>query len=425
MEEKATSLKDCFVHEHGILSYTNYSFSLFLFIQRLYKELDKERIGTVFFLAREGEYLKKLFDFYCRRVDGSEKITSRYLYVSRQSTFPASLTASLDDEDFSRLFRQYNELSVKAFLKNIGFSASETNLLQDRLKIDFDKVIPNFKDSPAFAQLRSLPLFSEQYSKRIQTEKNALVRYLEEQGFFSHDTVAIVDVGWKGSIQDNISLAIGSQNTIKGYYLGLVGDVSTSIRSQKKGILFADYPLKTQYFNIWNYDSHFFERLLTASHPSTRGYVPQNGNMVPVFNSHGKEKKNYELMKPLQDAIFQKFQDISECWNQDSLTEEEKLRLVMRYHICAMTEVNSENMQFQFLLLRGQEENFGQQTSNEQLMSNKFSVPYILKILRKKYRMLKNPEVIARFLCSKGMYSPAAAIVRISGKKLLKDLKNS
>lgn len=425
MEKKTKEIKSFFVDTKGVLSYTNYSFSLYLFVERLYNELIKEGIRSVFFLSREGEYLKKLFDAYCGKNEVKNNIDSKYLYVSRQSTFAASLKDTLDREDFSRLFFQYNNMSINAFLKNIGISENNRMLLQNELAYDFEDTIEDFRNSNEYLQLIALPLFSKLFYETVKTAKAGLLRYLNEQGFFADDKVALVDVGWKGSIQDNISRASAERNTIKGYYLGLVGDVVTNAYNQKKGLIFADYPIKTDFFEIWNFDSHFYERLLTASHPSTKGYAQADGKMVPIFNEHGKEKKNYELIKPLQDAIFYQYKKLIEFWGEEGWSEEEKLKLVLRYHILAMTRVTAENMRFQLTLLKGQEENFGQQTSNENLITNHYSGTNIVKRIRKKYKSLKDPVIIARVLSYKGMFSLSAAIIRLSGKKMLKRLEQS
>lgn len=45
-------------------NYSNHAFPLFLFTRRLYNELETRNVKNVFFLAREGLFLKKLFDKY-------------------------------------------------------------------------------------------------------------------------------------------------------------------------------------------------------------------------------------------------------------------------------------------------------------------------------------------------------------------------
>lgn len=57
----------------------------------------------------------------------------------------------------------------------------------------------------------------------------------------------MVDIGWKGTIQDNIQKAFPSLN-IKGYYMGLnFQRYSTRNSMNKTGILFTDDPQKTKF----------------------------------------------------------------------------------------------------------------------------------------------------------------------------------
>jgi hypothetical protein len=232
--------------------------------------------------------------------------------------------------------------------------------------------------------------------------------------------VAIIDVGWKGSIQDNISLACDKSIVIKGYYIGLSGDVYTDIFNQKKGILFADYPIKSVHYDIWSFDSHFFERLLTASHASVRTYRNKDGNVIPIYNEHGQEKNNYILIKPIQDKILLQSDRLYEHFRSLELTSSEKEKLMAKYHITALTHVNASNMKLQFELLYGQEENFGVQSSNKNIFKEALSFLNLLKQIRKKYKMIKNPVLIMEILNSKGLYFLSALIIRLQERKLRK-----
>ena len=74
-------------HKGG--EYGNYAFLSFLFVERLYKELIREGFETIYFFAREGELIKKLFDCYC--LCKPQKIKSKYVYISRVASYTPSL----------------------------------------------------------------------------------------------------------------------------------------------------------------------------------------------------------------------------------------------------------------------------------------------------------------------------------------------
>lgn len=62
-----------------------------------------------------------------------------------------------------------------------------------------------------------------------------LRQYLKQKGFFDAASVAIVDVGWKGSIQDNIARCVGGEVEIRGYYCGLNNKARISRVIKKRG----------------------------------------------------------------------------------------------------------------------------------------------------------------------------------------------
>jgi predicted HAD superfamily hydrolase len=94
--------------------------TLLYFIARLHDALVEQGVRQVYFLSREGQPLKRMFDLYQNKVSGS--ITSYYLEVSRRSTLLPSLEP-LAEEGFETLFRQYRRISLFEFLSSLGLEA--------------------------------------------------------------------------------------------------------------------------------------------------------------------------------------------------------------------------------------------------------------------------------------------------------------
>lgn len=66
----------------------------------------------IFFLSREGEMLKILFDSYVKNHGGD--FSSHYLYVSRRATVLSSLK-QIEYEDFSTAGSIFNNQSLQYF----------------------------------------------------------------------------------------------------------------------------------------------------------------------------------------------------------------------------------------------------------------------------------------------------------------------
>ncbi len=408
--------KDC-------ANYTNFAFVLFRYIEILYDELRYNNHEQVFFFSREGEFLKKLFDIYCRAVHdkfGLPVIVSKYLYVSRQSTYVAGLQ-DLQNETFSTLFKEYKSLNIRAFLKTIGVSDCDINNIQENMGLNIDQQIENFGESVEFAHLLNNNIFYEVYKRTILKANSLLVGYLEEQGFYKNNKVAVVDVGWKGSIQDNIFKASIHKNvSIYGYYYGLTEKTYTTDGNEKKGLIFHNYPVKSQDFPVWSFDYNFLERLLTASHPSTKTYREEQGKFIPEFNDFGSEEKNHELILPLQRNIENLFEKITEIVYNLPLLYEKKYGFLKKAYAISTCRINRNNIRLQHRLLFGQMENFGFQEVAGDRMNKVFSLSNIIKKVKNNYRMLKDPLKIAKVLMVKRMYFTSSRIYRAQYKKLLK-----
>ena len=123
-------------------------FSLYLFTERLYFKLLSTGRNEVFFLSREGEFLKKLFDAYVEKVHG-KKIKSHYLLVSRKATYLPSLKP-LKEENFDYLLKQYKYTSIEELLKSLnlpdeGIKKIENSLAKENKKLKIDDCKYNIK----------------------------------------------------------------------------------------------------------------------------------------------------------------------------------------------------------------------------------------------------------------------------------------
>jgi hypothetical protein len=86
------------------------------------------------------------------------------------------------------------------------------------------------------------------------------------------DGVHLVDVGWKGSIQNNLYHALAGTVTVSGCYLGLLTPSGLTAGNRKAGILFHDYPQPSSFVHVYNNNRSLFEMVLGASHGSADGY---------------------------------------------------------------------------------------------------------------------------------------------------------
>ncbi len=106
----------------------------------------------------------------------------------------------------------------------------------------------------------------------MQQRANFL-HYLNSFGVdYKTDGLAIVDVGWKGSIQDNVYHILEGQVALQGFFLGSLIATEKEANNKKKGLIFDDNPKQSPFFNVFNNNRSLFEMMLGASHGSADGY---------------------------------------------------------------------------------------------------------------------------------------------------------
>jgi FMN phosphatase YigB (HAD superfamily) len=246
--------------------------SLWCFTHRLFWQLIRDKVPAVFFCSKEGEFLRKLFLEYQEQRFGRVVLPAHYLLVSRKATFICSLRP-LPEEDFSRLFVHYRDLSLKEFLLSLNFEEKEAIDLCVELGLDGETRYVRLSEQPQFGRLLESENFRQLYEDQRTTQRANLLAYLNHlQNDFALQGMAIVDVGWKGSIQNNLFYALDKHVALHGYYLGLLSPTEVQPGNSKTGILFSDVPEHSPFIHVFNNNRSLFEMLLGASHGSADGY---------------------------------------------------------------------------------------------------------------------------------------------------------
>lgn len=377
--------------------YSGFCFSLSLFTEKLYIALKKSNATKVYFLSREGEFLKDLFDVYLK-IQEDNTIETKYLYVSRQSTFLASLDINLDNESFHNLFRQFNNISAKKFMLNLDFPEEIILKIQEETKIDINIEIADFSHSDCLKVIKADGTFRKSYEKVVQSQKMMFKRYLEQEGYNIGEPLNIVDVGWKGTIQDNISNVLPNTN-INGYYVGLgeLGWDEVKDNNIKKGVLFSVVPYQTSLDEKLALDAGLFEKILYASHASTSRYEEQHGVVVPVFKYYETENEVYNIIRPIQDIIKEKSIEIFSFFKEHGSLLSEYSLTFTNLHIKTILGMNYDKVAFRIKVEEKHFENFGTfDTVNVGKISDNFSMKKNKRYVINRLKQVFVPEFFIR-----------------------------
>jgi len=151
-------------------------------------------LARIFFCARDTYLIKEAFDLLSPGVD------SRYLRVSRSAVYIPSFSVHGNYEQFFE-----GRMSATEFFDRLGIAVP-----QDLAGLDPRQHRARFIDA----------LMKMDFHGKADQECDTLRRYLLEQGF-SGD-VALVDLGWRGSLHRGLADVMGKLASVNGYYFGTI-----------------------------------------------------------------------------------------------------------------------------------------------------------------------------------------------------------
>jgi 2-polyprenyl-3-methyl-5-hydroxy-6-metoxy-1,4-benzoquinol methylase len=319
--------------------FSDIAFSFYQFIERLFATACQAGLRDIYFLSREGWDLKEMFDTYQKAIGFPVPIRSHYLEVSRRSSFLLSL-GPLEHEKFEILFRQYRDISLESFLRSLGLEGygSAICAVLDVEPAEYVQQKADFPTGPLFQRLIESDLFRQIYEAERTNRSAALARYVASftDGVLP-DKLVLVDVGWKGSIQDNLFRWFrgqkGDQAEIQGYYFGLIAQTSSDPRNGKKGLLFEGFHARSPGFNIFNENRSLFEILLPARHGGPHSYeIGADGQVSVQYEPFHEQEMIEAHVEPIVREIRRKFDAIIAHQLSAGLSDEALFRLTCKRH---------------------------------------------------------------------------------------------
>ncbi|MGV1873877.1 rhamnosyltransferase WsaF family glycosyltransferase [Agrobacterium rosae] len=220
------------LHESGV----RISPVVFYFVLSVIEDALKNGDKKIYFFTREGIFFKQVYDeivkadpFNCSYPE------ARVLSVSRRATFAASLKG-LSVSELMKLWSMYSVQSLHALVVSLNLDLAVVERIGRKFDLPFKRSIVHPWLDRSFLKFLKDPELIEHAEGRIADQKKDLLSYLEQEGVLSEDRLAIVDIGWRGTIQDNLSSLLNKP--IKGHYLALFSFLNKQpVHSSKIGWL--------------------------------------------------------------------------------------------------------------------------------------------------------------------------------------------
>lgn len=280
---------------------------LTLYIHFVIDEIRNERIERVYFVARDGFILQKIFNILSDKIYAGNINPPHYIYLSRYTSYIASIRNFSKRELELALFG--DNMSVKDVMNRLGLGASEEVndiLLKYNINASENLSYPRLKKT--IKTLITKPDFNKILTKHSREMRKLLEKYLRQEGVFSSrdGRVAMVDIGWLGTIQSCIEHSFSDIEdfpSITGYYLALnppLFDLSVN----KKGLI-CDYRYSTPDERAMIFFREALEFPCRPDHGATIGYEEkEDGTISPIFADNPHEKKITPHIRNIQKGII-------------------------------------------------------------------------------------------------------------------------
>lgn len=248
----------------------------------IYRMVIENHITDVLFLARDGYIVKKYFDLFY-----PSALNSKYMYISRKS---AVKTIIKENDGIKDIICKYNfrkQETWENILKRLDIDISFTQ------KASGEEIIKR-EDLYAGKYNNRLEEFVPGIKKSADLQRNYLKQYVKSLTFGKR--VAVVDVGWNGTIQDCLQTIMTNEIDFMGFYLGLESNSN----------------LKKSYFsskcfdkNVIPYTRGVFETFFSAAHNSTDKYDEDHGNVIPVFSECDISYETENVIELIQNGALE------------------------------------------------------------------------------------------------------------------------
>lgn len=382
-------------HKSTSIPYTEYIVFYHTFVERLYEDARKNNIKDLFFLSREGQFLKKLFDSYQEfaLIDKNLRIKTHYLKISRQASLQIALK-DLEIEKFSYLQKKYQNLSIDDFLLAVNCSDELRNEIVSELNIDSKVNIEGFFNSSQFEELKQNNTFKDYYETHRKASHSAFKTYIESfNSNIETNGITLVDIGWGGTMQEAIYKFFNQTIPVTGYYLGLGEIYNIQPNTKRYGLNFSLMPYTNYNDYILMANMQLYEQFSAADHGSALGYSLESKDYTLEYHKP-EEKWLYENhIKAHQNEMFNLHKTLLEslepvCYNQETLQN-----IISKMALKVGLMQNTKKLKFLDTLSHGFYQNVG-----DNKVGITYEPPKIKSPIKSIIKFLMTPERYFRYL---------------------------
>jgi predicted HAD superfamily hydrolase len=261
-------------------------------------------ISRLYFLSRDGEILLKI----AKRLNQRSKhpVRLHYLYVSRQSLLLPAMSDPIENE-LTWILAPTAVLTIRIALKRVDIAPEA---IVDQLSPagfppetwDLQLTVDQRK---ALEQFILMPEFRYRLLQKAERARKIAIEYLEQNELMSDPAFALVDIGWRGTLQMCISRLLGSAGQtapITGFYFGLLG--TKRHKPEDEMVPFFSDSSNSSKVATLNSIVAVLEMFVAAKHGGVSGYRNVEGTVEPTFRTDQNENGLSWGLETQQRAIL-------------------------------------------------------------------------------------------------------------------------
>ena len=291
----------------------------------LLESAQRDQLGKLYFFSREGVFFSAIYRKLVATLGEFSHLAPPAidLQVSRLATFCPSLRSCTMSE-MSRLWSGFDSQSPRAWGLSLGLNLDVLRQICDRLQITFDASISAAASSSEFDRLLHDQQCRALVELQIRQKRELLQDYLRQSGLSEGSgRIGVVDIGWHGSIQDNIA-HLYPNTQFQGYYLGLQRWHQPMPSNCLKRAYGPDLNLSEQYGSLFA-NLPLMEMLCNCAHGSVTGYERGSDAAVQATVSHlpGEAEVHEHLVSHVQRGVLHAMDTWASTIGEQALSSEE------------------------------------------------------------------------------------------------------
>jgi FMN phosphatase YigB (HAD superfamily) len=307
---------------------------MLVFMSWLIRHEALARVERLYFLAREGDVLVRIYRLIRERYGWDHLPEGRYFHVSRQTAIAAALAQEFRPELVTAAGRYVG--TVQGLLWNRAGFTAPAHLQLDRVAVRLPGDVEVVE--------RIMTDLEPEIAVHAADMQRRLLAYARQEGLDPDVACGVVDVGYSATIQRMMQTALG--RPLVGFYLAAL-DKANAVAAEGGsafGCLCENVATLTASMPALNH-SLSVEAFLTAAHGQVVGYDTAGDRVEPLFKADPRTPEEHAILAELHAGAEQYVIETLDLYGPELLRAEiplmapqEFLRLLMEGAIATPSE---------------------------------------------------------------------------------------